>query len=63
MYEWENKAVEESEVVSLLKTSKDNWKNVKKEVRRLHSYETPCIIKLSVEANSDYEEWVKSCLR
>jgi uncharacterized protein involved in tolerance to divalent cations len=30
-----------------------------KKVEKLHSYETSCIMKLEVEANKDYADWIK----
>lgn len=32
---------------------------IKKEVKKLHSYDVPCILKFNVEANKEYEEWVE----
>jgi uncharacterized protein involved in tolerance to divalent cations len=48
------------EIVSLLKTSAKNWDKLKKEIEKIHPYETPCIMKFSVEANDAYEQWVEA---
>ena len=54
---WWNKKIENSkEYVSLVKTTKDTWPALKKIVERIHPYKTPCIMKLSVEANKEYEK-------
>lgn len=55
---WTEKIQECDEIISILKTKKENWKKVKDEVKKIHSYEVPCIIKLDVEANQEYEDWV-----
>ena len=57
---WTGKVAECDEIVSILKTRKENWEKVKSEVKKIHSYKVPCIMKLDVEANEDYESWVNS---
>jgi periplasmic divalent cation tolerance protein len=57
-YWWKQKIEDSDEVVSLLKAPKSNWEEVKSEIKLIHPYETPCIIKFNVEANEDYEAWV-----
>lgn len=52
----EIKAVDE--ILVLFKTNNDNWIRVRDEIKRLHSYKVPCIIKIEGEANLEYEEWV-----
>jgi len=57
---WWNSAVEsDNEIVSLLKTRKENWEIVKNEIEKIHPYDIPCIIKIEVEANEKYEQWIK----
>ncbi len=58
-YWWKGELKDANEVVSLLKTRKGNWKKVKSEVERIHPYGVPCIMKLEVEANESYEDWIK----
>jgi len=56
---WRKWNIESSEeIVSLLKTKSNNWEKVKKEIETIHPYETPCIIKINVEANDKYESWI-----
>lgn len=59
-YHWKGKMESGKEFVSLLKASEKNWEKVQKEVKQLHSYEIPCIIKINAEANEEFEKWVKS---
>jgi len=56
---WKGKMDNSNEIVALLKTKKQNWEKVKSEIKKIHSYETPCIMKLDVEANEDYEDWIE----
>jgi periplasmic divalent cation tolerance protein len=58
MYWWKGKIEEDNEVVILAKTKEKNYEKIKEEVKKLHSYEVPCILKLSSEANIDYDKWV-----
>ena len=57
---WKGKIENSNEIVSIVKTKKENWEKVKEEVKKIHSYEIPCIMKFEVEANDDYENWIKS---
>lgn len=60
IYRWKNKIENDSEVVALLKTKKENWSKVKKEIEKIHPYNVPCIEKLRVDANQSYEDWIQS---
>lgn len=55
---WTGKVVECDEVVSILKTRERNWEKVRSEIKRLHPYQVPCIMKLHVKANEEYERWI-----
>ncbi|MGV8168715.1 MAG: divalent-cation tolerance protein CutA [Candidatus Nanoarchaeia archaeon] len=57
-YWWKGKVENSKEIVSLLKTKKENWIKLKSEIKKIHPYETPCIMKINVEANKDYESWI-----
>lgn len=59
-YWWNGKIEDSQEIVSLLKTRQENWEKVKFEIQKIHPYQTPCIIKMNVEANEEYESWVKN---
>ncbi|MDD5182212.1 MAG: divalent-cation tolerance protein CutA [Candidatus Nanoarchaeia archaeon] len=62
-YWWKGRIDETDEVVSIVKTIKGNWKNVKSEVKKIHPYEVPCIMKIDTEANEDYEKWIKEVVK
>jgi periplasmic divalent cation tolerance protein len=57
-YVWKGKIAKSKEVVSLLKTSKNKAKLTEAEIKKIHPYKIPCIIRLKVKANSDYETWI-----
>jgi periplasmic divalent cation tolerance protein len=59
-YWWKGKIENSDEIVSLIKTKKENWEKIKKEVEKIHPYETPCVMKFDIEANKDYEDWIES---
>jgi len=57
---WEKGKIENTkEVVLILKTRKENFEKVKNEIKKIHPYSVPCIIKFGVEANKEYENWLK----
>jgi len=55
---WTGEIQEVDESLAFLKTRKNNWEKVKDEIKKIHPYKIPCIIKIEVEANEDYESWV-----
>ncbi len=59
IYEWKGSTVEGNEWVLLLKTVEARYGDVLKRIKELHSYETPCIMRIPVTANSEFEMWVK----
>lgn len=59
-YWWKGNIENDKEIVSLLKTKKKNWKKIKTEVKKIHPYEIPCIIKLDVKVNKEYKNWINS---
>lgn len=60
MYWWKGSINEDKEFVLILKTVKEKFKVVEKEVKKLHSYDCPCVISLDVkEGNKEFLEWIK----
>ncbi len=57
-YWWQDAIQNEAEWVAIVKTSLEKWELVKSEIEKIHPYEVPCIIKLEVEANEKYEQWI-----
>lgn len=58
-YRWKSKIENNKEIVALLKTRRENTAKVQNLLEELHPYETPCIIRLPVEANRGYEAWIQ----
>lgn len=58
LYFWNNKMRDEKEYVIMAKTKESNYKKIKEEVKKLHSYDVPCILKIDAEANEEYGKWV-----
>lgn len=59
-YWWQGKITHESEWVSLVKTRSELWSYLQNKISSLHPYDTPCIMKSVVEANAEYEAWIKA---
>ena len=60
MYLWKGNIEDSDEYVALLKAKKSNWKKIKEEIKKLHSYDAPCILKFKVNSNKEYENWLNS---
>ena len=60
VYRWKGKIERQSEVLLIAKTTKGKFTEIDREVRALHSYETPEIVALPIIAGSDpYLQWLK----
>ncbi|MGB1589348.1 MAG: divalent-cation tolerance protein CutA [Candidatus Poseidoniaceae archaeon] len=59
-YEWEGKIQHEKEWSISVKVSSTNIDSIIQVIKHLHPYEVPQILIQSVEANSNYEDWVNS---
>lgn len=57
-YWWEGAIQNEAEWVAIVKTTLKKWPAVKETVEKVHPYEVPCIMKIEVEANQAYEDWI-----
>jgi periplasmic divalent cation tolerance protein len=61
VYRWEGEVKREPEHLLLVKTTAACFAELEREVRALHSYETPEIIALPVaHASAPYLEWLKA---
>ncbi|MEK6948812.1 MAG: divalent-cation tolerance protein CutA [Nanoarchaeota archaeon] len=58
LYRWEGKLQDEKEYAIMAKTKGKNFEKIKQEVRKIHSYKMPCILKIDAEANEEYEKWI-----
>lgn len=60
IYRWKGKIVKTEEWALIVKTTAAAARRVEAEVRAVHPYEVPCVIKLSAGANTEFERWVTS---
>ncbi len=59
MYWWKGKIQEDNEFVVIAKTKDSCYDKVKEEVKKIHSYDVPCILKIKAEANEEYGKWIE----
>ncbi|HTG87754.1 MAG TPA: divalent-cation tolerance protein CutA [Pyrinomonadaceae bacterium] len=59
VYRWEGKIERQAEILLLAKTTRAKFEELEREVRALHSYETPEIIAVPVvEGSTPYLDWL-----
>src|SRR5258705_4037508 len=59
VYRWQGKIERAAEILLLAKTTRSKFEEIEREVRALHSYDTPEIIAVPVVAGSArYLEWL-----
>ena len=64
VYRWEGKIERQAETLLLAKTTRSKFEELEREVRALHSYETPEIIALPIVAGSTpYLEWLTESVK
>ncbi|MBI2129142.1 divalent-cation tolerance protein CutA [Candidatus Woesearchaeota archaeon] len=59
MYWWKDKIEETEEYAVIAKTIDENYEKIKKEIKKIHSYEVPCIMKINADVNEEYGNWIK----
>ena len=64
VYRWQGRIERQPEVLLLAKTARSKFEDLEREVRALHSYETPEIIALPIVAGSSaYLDWLNTSLK
>ena len=59
VYRWQGKIERQAETLLLAKTTRSRFEELERQVRALHSYETPEIVALPIVAGSaPYLEWL-----
>jgi len=59
VYRWQGKIERQSEILLIVKTAAGKFADLEREVRALHSYETPEIVAVPIVAGSNpYLEWL-----
>lgn len=60
MYWWEGKINEDKEVALIIKTKKEKFAEIKKKIKKIHSYKVPCILSFDIKrGNEDFLNWIK----
>lgn len=62
LYLWKKRLIKNNEYAMFIKTNK-SFKEVYRQIKKVHSYEIPCIEKINADFNKEYEEWMKMELR
>ena len=58
---WKGKIDKAKEVLVTLKTRREHFRRIEKEVKRIHSYEVPEIVAIPIIAGSkNYLQWIES---
>ena len=64
VYRWEGKMAEEVEFLLVIKSVRELFPEIRAEISRLHSYQTPEIICLPVvEGSRNYLQWISDSVR
>ena len=63
LYTWQDKIQENKEFVLLGKTTMYNYQKVETEIKQIHSFEVPCIIKVPAEAEQVFNSWVHKVVK
>jgi periplasmic divalent cation tolerance protein len=59
VYRWEGKIERQSEVLVLAKSTREKFAELEREVRAIHSYETPEIVAVpAAEVSEPYRKWL-----
>lgn len=59
MYWWKGKLEKAKEYAILCKTTSKKAKILEQEIKKIHSYAVPCIVRINARANKEYEKYVK----
>lgn len=60
LYNWEEKLADEKEIVIVAKSTNEKSEKIIEEVKKIHSYEIPCVEMIESRANKEYEDWVNN---
>ncbi len=64
LYWWKGKIENTGEYIVIAKTIDKNYSKIEKEIRKIHPYTVPCILKIKVDkVNKDYLEWLIESLK
>ncbi len=59
IYRWKGKIVQDKESALFVKTKAHLYEDIEKEVKKLCSYEIPCILLSEIKGHKPYLNWLK----
>ncbi len=60
VYRWKNKVEKTSEFMLMCKTTRNNFKKLKKRMKEMHPYELPEIISINIsEGDEKFLDWIR----
>jgi len=61
IYWWDNVVQSNDEFVIIFKTTKDKYAQLEHMIKKMHSYENPCIIMLDIsDGSKEFLNWISS---
>lgn len=57
VYSWKGKICDDNETLMIAKTKASNFKKLEQEVKNIHSYEIPCILRIEESSNESFRKW------
>src|SRR5579859_2297361 len=64
IYRWKGKVETAKEVLVLVKTTRKRFAALEREIRKLHSYDTPEIIAVAIaDGSKTYLQWIEESVR
>lgn len=59
IYHWKGKIEESKEFAAICKTREENVRAVTEAIKKLHSYEVPCVVKVRIDAgHKPFLDWI-----
>ena len=58
-YWWQGEIANSAENLLIAKTMSKKFKDAEKEIKKVHSYNVPCILRIDATANKEYEKWME----
>lgn len=63
VYRWQGQIERQKEILLIAKTTSSKFERLEREVREVHSYDTPEIVAVPLTAGSGpYLQWLKACV-
>ena len=60
LYRWKGQIVSAKESILLMKTTAEKFREIEKNVEKMHTYECPCVLQISIDrGNAAYLTWIR----